>query len=150
MNWYWWILALVGFKTHSQARAFSQPTRANIHQYQFNNPIIFCKYPATINRCDTCVWYIAFSIRIVLSNIFYFLNKPTKYQSVSLYFPILLANVSFISKCLGIRFPIGNIGVLCIVTLVHIQLKILKNSYDYFLVKIISGKVTKCAKLFGY
>ena len=25
---------------HSQARAFSQPTRANIHQYQFNNPII--------------------------------------------------------------------------------------------------------------
>ena len=34
------ILALVGFKMHSQARAFSQPTRANIHQYQFNNPII--------------------------------------------------------------------------------------------------------------
>ena len=26
---------------HSQARAFLQPTRANIHQYQFNNPILF-------------------------------------------------------------------------------------------------------------
>ena len=39
LNWYWWILALVGFKMHSQARAFSQPPRANIHQYQFNNPI---------------------------------------------------------------------------------------------------------------
>ena len=25
---------------HSQARAFLQPTRANIHQYQFNKPII--------------------------------------------------------------------------------------------------------------
>ena len=25
---------------HSQARAFLQPTRANIHQIQFNNPII--------------------------------------------------------------------------------------------------------------
>ena len=25
---------------HSQARAFLQPTRANIHQYQFNNPIL--------------------------------------------------------------------------------------------------------------
>ena len=24
----------------SQARAFLQPTRANIHQYQFNNPIL--------------------------------------------------------------------------------------------------------------
>ena len=34
------ILALVGFKMHSQARAFLQPTRANIHQYQFNNPIV--------------------------------------------------------------------------------------------------------------
>ena len=30
-----------GFKMHSQARAFFQPTRANIHQYQFNNPILF-------------------------------------------------------------------------------------------------------------
>ena len=39
LNWYWWILALVGFKMHWQARAFSQPTRANIHQYQFKNPI---------------------------------------------------------------------------------------------------------------
>ena len=29
------------FKMHSQARAFLQPTRANIHQYQFNNPIIY-------------------------------------------------------------------------------------------------------------
>ena len=29
---------------HSQARAFLQPTRANIHQYQFNNPI-------TLNVC---------------------------------------------------------------------------------------------------
>ena len=27
-------------KMHSKARAFLQPTRANIHQYQFNNPII--------------------------------------------------------------------------------------------------------------
>ena len=25
---------------HSQARAFVQPTRANIHQYQFNNPVL--------------------------------------------------------------------------------------------------------------
>ena len=25
---------------HSQGRAFLQPTRANIHQYQFNNPIV--------------------------------------------------------------------------------------------------------------
>ena len=33
LNWYWWLLALVGFKMHSQARAFLQPTRANIHQY---------------------------------------------------------------------------------------------------------------------
>ena len=41
LYWYWWILALVGFKMHSQARAFLQPTRANIHQYQFNNPIIY-------------------------------------------------------------------------------------------------------------
>ena len=41
LNWYWWILALVGFKMHSQARAFLQPTRANIHQYQFNNPIVY-------------------------------------------------------------------------------------------------------------
>ena len=31
---------------HSQARAFLQPTRANIHQYQFNNPILLthCKH----------------------------------------------------------------------------------------------------------
>ena len=34
------ILALVGFKMHSQARAFLQPTRANIHRYQFNSPVI--------------------------------------------------------------------------------------------------------------
>ena len=33
-------MALVDFKIHSQARAFLQPTRANIHQYQFNNPKI--------------------------------------------------------------------------------------------------------------
>ena len=26
LNWYWWILALVGFKMHSEARAFIQPT----------------------------------------------------------------------------------------------------------------------------
>ena len=41
LNWYWCILALVGFKMHSQARAFLQPTPANIHQYQFNNPILY-------------------------------------------------------------------------------------------------------------
>ena len=31
---------MVFFKLHSQAREFLQPTRANIHQYQFNNSII--------------------------------------------------------------------------------------------------------------
>ena len=40
LNRYWWILALVGFKMHWQAHAFLQPTHANIHQSQFNNPII--------------------------------------------------------------------------------------------------------------
>ena len=40
LNWYWWILALVGFKMHLQACAFLQPTRANIDQYQFNNSFI--------------------------------------------------------------------------------------------------------------
>ena len=39
LNWYWWILALVSFKMHSQVRAFLQPIHANIHQYQFNNLI---------------------------------------------------------------------------------------------------------------
>ena len=34
------MLALVGFKLHLQSRAFLLPTRANIHQYQFNNPIV--------------------------------------------------------------------------------------------------------------
>ena len=37
----YWHLALVGFKMHSQARVFLQPTRANFQQYQFNNPIVF-------------------------------------------------------------------------------------------------------------
>ena len=41
---------------HSQARAFLQPTRANIHQYQFNNPIIleepYCYHALTLSaRC---------------------------------------------------------------------------------------------------
>ena len=26
---------------HSQVRAFSQPIRANIYQYQFNNPMLY-------------------------------------------------------------------------------------------------------------
>ena len=29
---------------HSQARAFLQPTSANIHQYQFNYPIVHNRY----------------------------------------------------------------------------------------------------------
>ena len=40
LNWYGWILALVGFKMHQLARAFLQPTCANIHYYQFNNPLL--------------------------------------------------------------------------------------------------------------
>ena len=35
---------------HSQARAFLQPTRANIHQYQFNNPILYTQGMNTIYR----------------------------------------------------------------------------------------------------
>ena len=41
-------MALICFKMHSLARAFLQPTRANIHQYQYNNPII-------LNSC--CCFY---------------------------------------------------------------------------------------------
>ena len=37
---------------HSQARAFLQPTRANIHQYQFNNPILL-KIIGTIHVSTT-------------------------------------------------------------------------------------------------
>ena len=40
LNWYWRILALVGFKMHSQACAFLKPTRSNIHQYQFSNSFV--------------------------------------------------------------------------------------------------------------
>ena len=47
LNWYWWILALVGFKMHSQARAFLQSTHAKIHQYQLNNPVIFIRLMLT-------------------------------------------------------------------------------------------------------
>ena len=54
LNRYWWILALVGFKMHSQARAFLQPTRANIHQYQFNNPIVLCR----LNSIWALLWNI--------------------------------------------------------------------------------------------
>ena len=31
----------IGFKMHLQARAFLQPTRANIHKNQFNDPIVY-------------------------------------------------------------------------------------------------------------
>ena len=43
LNWYWWILALVDFEMHSEACAFLQSTRDNIHQYQFNKFIILSK-----------------------------------------------------------------------------------------------------------
>ena len=36
---------------HSQARAFLQPTRANIHQYQFNNPIVLAVLAQNANVC---------------------------------------------------------------------------------------------------
>ena len=43
LNLYRSILALVGFKMHSAACVFLQSTRDNIHQYQFNKPIILSK-----------------------------------------------------------------------------------------------------------
>ena len=48
-------MALVGFFMHSHANAFLKPPCANIHQYQFNNPIIsYKKYKvANITRHQT-------------------------------------------------------------------------------------------------
>ena len=38
---------------HSQARAFLQPTRANIHKYQFNNPILLSWKKSSIYNIST-------------------------------------------------------------------------------------------------
>ena len=97
------------------------------------------------------MWHLCVIYRIFNKNCFVkyllLLKQTNKISIRLLYFPILLANVSFISKCLGIRFPIGNIGVLCIVTLVHIQLNIFKKPFDYFLVKICKWKSHKMCRI---
>ena len=68
MNWYWWKLALVGFKMHSQARAFLQPTGANIHQYQFNNPIVYSRKNKCIVNTKTQCFF--FSFHLTLTSVY--------------------------------------------------------------------------------
>ena len=126
---------------HSQARAFSQPTRANIHQYQFNNPIIFCKYPATY-RIFNKNCFVKYLLLLKQNNKISICLFIFSYSPCECFLHLQMSRHSFphwkhwsLLHCDVCAYPIENIK---------------KNRIITFWSKFISGKVTKCAKLFGH